>query len=344
MTDIIITAQNPEQLDVAEMRRFFWGGLELCVFRGARRADISEGDRVYLQYRGSLWGFVYFDRYDAYMDENMQGDEVLKPNAMYLRPPMHRFDVPVDLRKTTTNYGWRYVDPTKYSPETIRDLHRQTEIAESRAGWFGPGCDFTGSDPDPFPEALMGIVRASMEEGDYLLGTREELVEYIQESVLPFVDDEPLFERIATCVENEDWDEAIALTLCTMISDSGEAYGPVVPIIRNGGFLYCENAQMECLGPPDPDWVTRLRGVRDENGEVEVMDLFSNDIYGFAADDEDLEPAQLWRARGTDRTFGVNDVGFIFQLEPRPKRVSRRPAGKSAPTKPTKPKAGKGGE
>ena len=165
MTDIIITAQNPDQGDIAKLQWFFWGGVEPGLFRGVHRANISEGDRVYLQYHGSLWGFVYFDRYDMYVGKNQQGDKVVKPNTMYLQPPMHRFDVPVDLRKMTTNCGWRYVDSKKYSPETMKELRQQTEIAESRPDWFGPACDFTGPDPDPFPEALMHIVRMRIEKG-----------------------------------------------------------------------------------------------------------------------------------------------------------------------------------
>lgn len=336
MTDIIITAGNPKHGDVPELRRFLWLGGEPCLFRGARRADISEGERVYLQDHGSLRGFVYFDRYDEYVGEDDDGQEVVKRDAMFVRAPMHRFDDPVDLRGVTANRGWRYVDPTKYSAETMKELRRQTKAAEARPGWFRPDTDYLQPDPDPFPESAMRFVRLVVRDEAFRSTGREPVIEFIKTFIMEAPKGIPTYDVIAEHVRAGDWDEAVALTLCALMDGSEAAVPPSVPVLRNGGYLYCDCAQMECVGELDSDWMRSWRLFRNLDGEVFVFDLFRQSLFEYEFDEAFLEPDLLWRTAHGDMVFGTNPAGLAFPLLMVP---SRPAAAKTA--RPKAPKRGK---
>ena len=336
MADIIITAGNPKHGDLPELRRFLWAGAEACLFRGARRADISEGDRVYLQDHGSLWGFVYFDRYDEYVGEDDDGQEVVKRDAMYVRAPMHRFDDPVDLRGVTANRGWRYVDPEKLGPETMSDLRRQTKAAEARPGWFGPDADYLQPDPDPFPDSAMRFVRMIVRDEAYRSTARQSVIEYIKTCIMEAPKGIPTYEAIAERVRADDWDEAVALTMCTLVDGAEAAVPPSVPVLRNGGYLYCDCAQMVCVGELDSGWRRRWRLFRNLDGESFVFDLFRQSLFDFEFDEALLEPDLLWRTARGDMVFGTNPAGLVFPLELVPSQPSRVKAAK-----PKAPKRGK---
>ena len=340
MTDIIITAQNPKHGDVDQIRCDFWTGGVPVLFRGKPLAEVAQGDRAYFQYHGVIWGFAFFDRYDHGSGYNLQGDPWESDHAMFLAPPMHRFDVPVDLFGVTRCHGSRYVDPTKYSQETIEELREQTRIAEARPGWFRPFCDYGEPDPDPFPTALMNVVRASIDEEDFLIGTREEVREFIKKTVLPNRKKAGTYEAIAKRVDIDDWDEAIALTLC-LLTDDGDITETDFPIIRNGGYLYYNGAQMAEIGPVTPSWREVWEPLRDkESGRVILIDLFSHfvleDPGTFDGEDSpSISVVQLVRTVVEDFEFAVASTGHVIDIVPR----ARKKATAAKSKKPTKSKS-----
>lgn len=357
MTDIIITAQNPDHGDVNMIRFNLWTQGKSVLFRGNPLNEVAQGDRAYFQYHGAIWGFAYFDRYDHGSGYNLQGDHWESDHAMYLAPPMHRFDVSVDLRGATHCHGARYVDPTKYSSETIEQLCEQTRFAEARPGWFHPFCNYGAPDPDPFPAALMNVVRASIEEEDFRMGTEADVREFIQDVVLPNRRKAPTYETIAKRVDIDDWDEAIALTLCVLTSDEDKTW-TYLPIVRNGGYVYMNGVQMLDLGLDAPtlpeDWIPIL----EEDGTLLLLDLFDclgcND--GVIVDPKEghgLPLVQLLRCPVSGACIAVTNDGYHFNIRPRPKKKAKpakskragqsKSAKKSAPpAKATKPKRAAG--
>lgn len=317
MTDIIITAHNPDRGDVHELRRAFWAGATPCLSRGARRAGIWRGERVYLHYHGWLWGFVYFERYDVYVGQNEEGEEVVQPDSIHLRPPMHRFDMPVDLRGATPVRGWRYVDPDKLGRKTMKEIRQQTRAAEARLGWFGPEDDYRQTDPDPFPEEAMRVARLTVRADAFRSGGREAVVEFIKGAILGGAAGTPTFDAIAERVRANDWDEAVALTMCGLTDDSDTLLPPSIPIVRNGGYVYYSCAQMVCLGELDSGWMSKWQLNRGLAGARCVIDLFRRVLVEFDQDEAFLEPRLLWRPARGGSFFATNRAGFAFALSPR---------------------------
>lgn len=317
MTDIIITAHKPERGDVSEIRRAFWAGATPCLSRGARKADICMGERVYLHFHGWLWGFVYFERYDVFVGRNEAGEEMAMPDWIHLRRPMHRFDMPVDLRGDAPVRGWRYVDPDKLGRKTMREIRQQTKAAEARPGWFAPGEDFHQPDPDPFPEEAMRVARLAVRADAFRSVGREAVGEFIKGAILGARAGTPTYDAISERVRANDWEEAAALTLCGLTDDSDTLLPPSLPIVRNGGYLYYSCAQMVCLGELGSDWMSKWQLSRGLAGAGCVIDLFRHVVVEFDQDEAMLEPRLLWRPARGGSFFATNRAGFAFALSPR---------------------------
>ena len=146
----------------------------------------------------------------------------------------------------------------------------------------------------------MRFVRLVVRDEAFRSTGREPVIEFIKTFIMEAPKGIPTYDVIAEHVRAGDWDEAVALTLCALMDGSEAAVPPSVPVLRNGGYLYCDCAQMECVGELDSDWMRSWRLFRNLDGEVFVFDLFRQSLFEYEFDEAFLEPDLLWRTAHGD--------------------------------------------
>lgn len=277
MAEIIITMQNPKSGDVGHLIRKFWSDGWACFFRGDRRANIQEGERVYFQYFGAIWGFAVFDKYDYYSGDNLQGNHVEKPNSIYLKPPLYKFDDPISLGGQTVNYGWRYVDPSKYSHWMISSLKQSTAAVELEGGWFVPGADYTVMDPDPLSgKHLATAVRVlDLDEPVNQAAKRAIVRDWL--SCAP--SNNSVVKKISRLYRSQKFDESFLLLISLFTDFEGLVWKLDWPYLRNVGFLYTYGLQMVVVDEASTNSGLQWEPDPDEQDNLTIYDMFSGDEF-----------------------------------------------------------------